>query len=278
MTQREQAPAKVNLLLQVGPAREDGLHELCSIFASIDLADELRFEPVPALAADEVVCPGVDGPNLVAAALAEFRERVDSALPPLRVTVEKRIPVAAGLAGGSADAAAALRAANAIAGVPATSDELRALAARLGSDVPSQVEPRHALVTGAGERVEPLELPALSLVLVPHADGLSAGEVYAEADRLGTTRERLDEQSARELAALPAQELAARLESDLEPAVLSLRPAVRDNLDALLEAGARAALVSGSGPTAVGVFGSDEDARRAAGLIDGAIPARLRTA
>ncbi|HEX8856691.1 MAG TPA: hypothetical protein VF752_13925 [Thermoleophilaceae bacterium] len=278
MTQREVAPAKVNLLLHVGPPREAGLHELCSLFASIDLADELGFEAAPALAADEVVCPGVDGRNLIAVALAEFRERVDSALPPLRVVVEKRIPVAAGLAGGSADAAAALRAANAIAGEPATTDELRALAARLGSDVPSQVEPRHALVMGAGEQVEPLELPGLALVLVPYADGLSAAEVYAEADRLGSTRERLDPEGARALARLPAQELAARLESDLEPAVLSLRPGVRDNLDALLEAGARAALVSGSGPTAFGVFPNDEEARRAAGLIDGAIQARLRTA
>jgi 4-diphosphocytidyl-2-C-methyl-D-erythritol kinase len=276
MSRRELAPAKVNLLLQVGRLRDDGLHELCSIFASIDLADELSFEPAPGLEGDEIICPRVGGRNLIGVALAEFRERVDSPLPPLRVEVQKRIPIAAGLAGGSADAAAALRAANAIAGAPATTDELRALAVRLGSDVPSQVEPRHALVTGAGERVEPLELPALSLVLVPHADGLSAGEVYAEADRLGTTRERLDPDAARALAALPAQELASRLESDLEPAVLSLRPGVRDNLDALLEAGARAALVSGSGPTAFGVFASDEEARRAATLIDGAIPARLR--
>src|SRR3954447_26497948 len=148
---RELAPAKVNLVLQVGPRRADGLHDLCSIFASLDLCDELRFEPADR---DEVVCRGVTGPTLVTAALDVFREEAGE-LPPLRVEIDKQIPVAAGLGGGSADAAAALRAANSIAGAPLDSDALRALGARIGADVPSQIEPRHALVTGAGERVEP---------------------------------------------------------------------------------------------------------------------------
>src|SRR5436309_2885661 len=111
----ETAPAKVNLILQVGPRRDDGLHALCSLFASIDRADALRFEVSEEGGADEVICPGVEGPNLVTAALAAYRTS-GGELPPLRVEVDKRIPVAAGPGGGSADAAAALRAANRIAG------------------------------------------------------------------------------------------------------------------------------------------------------------------
>jgi 4-diphosphocytidyl-2-C-methyl-D-erythritol kinase len=110
---RETAPAKVNLVLHVGPRRSDGLHELCSLFASLELADELAVEPA---AQDEVVCPGVHGPNLAQRAIDAYRAAAGAAeLPPLRVTIHKRIPVAAGLAGGSADAAAVLRAANKIA-------------------------------------------------------------------------------------------------------------------------------------------------------------------
>ena len=105
------------------------------------------------------------------------------ALPPLDVRIHKRIPVAAGLGGGSADAAAALRAANRIAGAPLDADAPARPGRRLGSDVPSQVEPGHAIVTGTGEIVEPIELPPVDVVLVPHARGLSAGEVYAELDR-----------------------------------------------------------------------------------------------
>src|SRR5437764_7868922 len=109
---RETAPAKVNLVLHVGPRRADGLHELCSLFASLELADGVTVEPADS---DEVVCPGVAGPNLAQAAIDAFRSAAKSELPPLRVTIHKRIPVAAGLGGGSADAAAVLRAANRIA-------------------------------------------------------------------------------------------------------------------------------------------------------------------
>src|SRR3954447_1400021 len=101
---RELAPAKVSLVLRVGRRRADGLHDIASLFASLDLADELTVEPAER---DAVLCPGVPGDNLVSAALAA--SRTQAALPPLHVTIDKRIPVAAGLGGGSADAAAALR-------------------------------------------------------------------------------------------------------------------------------------------------------------------------
>jgi 4-diphosphocytidyl-2-C-methyl-D-erythritol kinase len=265
-TIREAAPAKVNLVLHVGPRREDGLHELASLFASLELADELTFEPVGH--EDVILCPGVRGPNLVAKALAAYRAAVPGAVPPFRVAIEKLIPVAAGLGGGSADAAAALRVANRLAGDPLDAEALRAIAATVGADVPSQVEPRHALVTGAGEAVEPVDLPAMVLVLVPSDEGLSTGSVYAEADRIGSVRPALDPSALRTLAAAPLAALAKAMENDLEAAALSLRPELSRTLARLEEAGALAALVSGSGPTAFGVFASRAEAETAAAAFE----------
>ena len=264
----ETAPAKVNLVLHVGRRSESGLHELCSLFASIDLADAIAVAEAPG-GEDELDCrPAVEEPNLALAALAAFRDAAAVDLPPLRIEIEKRIPVAAGLGGGSADAAAVLRAANRLAGGPLDPDALRRLAERLGSDVPSQVEPRHALVSGTGQRVEPVELPPMALVLVPAAEGLSTAEVYAEADRIGSTRERLDPDGMRGLARLPLDRLAAAMESDLEPAALSLRPELVDTREALLRRGALAAHVSGSGPTVFGLFAARGAAEAAAGDMD----------
>lgn len=268
------APAKVNLLLHVAPPRADGYHPLCSLFASIDLADEVVVEPA---AADEVRCPGVEGPNLAERALAAYREAAGAAAPgPVRVTITKRIPVAAGLGGGSADAAAVLRALDALAERPLGPDRLREIGARLGADVPSQVEPRHALVTGVGEHVEPVALPPMALVLVPQREGLPTAAVYAEADRIGATRSELDPDAVRALARAPLPELARGLENDLQAAALSLRPELERPLEALREAGALAALVTGSGPTTFGVFATVEEAERAAARIPGALVSTLR--
>lgn len=272
---RERAPAKVNLVLHVGPVRADGLHEICSIFASLRLADELTVRASED--SDRVVCPGVEGPNLVEKALRIFRERVDPGVPPLEVTVEKNIPVAAGLGGGSADAAAALRAANELAGRPLDTAELRQLAAELGADVPSQIEPRHALVTGAGEHVERLDLPAMGLVLVPSEDGLSTADVYKEADRIESTREELDPDGLRALAGGTLAALAAGVENDLQPAAMSLRPDIGEPIERLSQAGALAAAVSGSGPTAFGIFSGPAMAERAASAVPGSLVTRLAT-
>ncbi|MEX2194076.1 MAG: 4-(cytidine 5'-diphospho)-2-C-methyl-D-erythritol kinase [Thermoleophilaceae bacterium] len=269
------APAKVNLLLHVAPPRADGLHPLCSLFASIDLADEVAAEPADS---DEVRCPGVEGPNLAERALAAYREEAGAdAPPPLRIAIEKHIPVAAGLGGGSADAAAVLRVLDALSERPLGPDALRAIGARLGADVPSQVEPRHALVTGAGEEVEPLGLPPMALVLVPQTAGLSTAAVYAEADRLGSTRSVLGVEAVRALADAPLPELAAALENDLQAAALSLRPGLTRPLDALRAAGALAALVTGSGPTTFGVFASAAEAEGAAATVPGALVSTLRS-
>ena len=268
---RIDAPAKLNLCLFLGSRREDGLHSLCSLFEPLALADSIEVSEVER---DEIVCPGVEGENLAAGALAALRDRGWSA-PPLRVEIEKRVPVAAGLGGGSADAAAVLRLAReggmALGGAP----DLEAIAAELGADVPSQLAPALSLVQGAGELVERLPEPAPhAVVLLPDGGGLSTAEVFAEADRLGPGRD------AAELEVLAARlrdaagggasplSYAALLGNDLEPAARSLRPSIGDALDRLRDAGAPLAFMSGSGPTAVGLFPNLGEAESAAAQID----------
>lgn len=301
------APGKVNLCLFVGRPRADGLHPLVSLVQPVTLADELLLEP--GTGADEVICPGVDGPNLAARALALYREASGWDGPPVRLTIRKQLPVAAGMGGGSSDAAAALRLAAAAAG-RADDPLLHELAPRLGSDVPALLHPRLALVTGVGEVVEPLASdgtwretevagpgdeplaevagpgdepaegppaeaprsmdvpradagPPIALVIVPSEHRLSTPDVYRAADRLGTVRD------ADELPGLEADARAGRAPSvnDLERAALSLCPAIAPVLAAVRAAGARHALVSGSGPTVFGVFATSEQARAAAGAL-----------
>ncbi|HWA55217.1 MAG TPA: hypothetical protein VG816_13695 [Solirubrobacterales bacterium] len=260
-----QAPAKLNLCLYLGGTREDGLHELCSLFEPLALADRLV---VTEAERDEVICPGVEGENLATRALAALRERGWSR-PPLRIEIEKRTPVAAGLGGGSADAAAVLRLA---AGEVA---DLEQIAAGLGADVPSQLTPALALVRGAGEGVELLPEPSEhAVVLLPDGGGLSTAAVFAEADRLGLGRSaaELDELAGqlRQVAGAGSSPLsyAELLVNDLEPAARSLRPGIGDALDALRDAGAPLALLTGSGPTTFGLFESLAAAREAAARID----------
>jgi 4-diphosphocytidyl-2-C-methyl-D-erythritol kinase len=267
----ERAFAKLNLILHVGAPRADGLHPVCSIFASLDLADAVQVE-VARSGPDSVECPGVHGGNLAEAALLAYRRRVPS-LPPLRVTIEKRIPVAAGLGGGSADAAAVLRCANRLTEQSLSRNALHEVAAGLGSDVPSQVEPGAALVQGVGEIVEPVELPRLGVVLAPQDEGLSTADVYAQLDRMNAWRERLDPQPLRDFAHSPDPDA---LENDLQPAATALRPELVPVLGALRELGARGTLVSGSGPTCFGLFADREQADRAARRFEGAIATELR--
>jgi 4-diphosphocytidyl-2-C-methyl-D-erythritol kinase len=259
---RARAPGKVNLCLFVGEPREDGLHPLVSVVQALSLADELTLAPAPPGAAgDEVVCAGVDGPNLAARALALYREVTGWDAPPQRLEIDKRVPVAAGMGGGSSDAAAALRLAAHAAGAP-DDPRVAALAPRLGADVASLLRPGRVLMTGAGEHVEPLASPPpLGVLVLPVDAELSTPAVYREADRLGLAR--------------PAAELAewdARVRSDawpfhtdLQDAARWLCPAIDVALAVAREAGAGHVLVSGSGPTVVGLLdGADGPARAAA--------------
>jgi 4-diphosphocytidyl-2-C-methyl-D-erythritol kinase len=261
------APAKVNLCLFVGPPRDDRRHELVTVMQSLSLADRVVMRAAASGGRDEVVCEGVEGPNLALDALTAFRAATGWDAPPQRIEIDKRVPVAAGMGGGSADAAAVLRLAAQLAGV-ADHALLESIAFELGADVPSQVAPGRALVSGAGEHVEPLaDAPPLGVLVLPSPAQLSTGAVYAEADRLGLARSRgdLEERLAEVRAALEngaslPHELVV---NDLQPAAISLEPSIDVALAAAGGAGAHVALVSGSGPTVVGLFGGEDGAARA---------------
>jgi 4-diphosphocytidyl-2-C-methyl-D-erythritol kinase len=282
---RALAPAKINLGLFVGPTRADGRHELVSVMQSISLADEITLESAPPGAeGDEVVCEGVVGENLASRALGLFRDATGWE-GWVRLTIDKRIPVAAGLGGGSADAAATLRLAR-VASELGDGDLLFVLARELGADVPAQVTPGRWLAMGAGEVLEELPDPVspFGVLVLPQADGLSTAEVYATTDRLGSARDSyfLQERhhalrGALELgAALPAD--ACLLHNDLQVASVELCPAIKQALEHAREAGADVTFVSGSGPTVVGLFTRANGlarAQRAAAGLEGREPAPL---
>jgi 4-diphosphocytidyl-2-C-methyl-D-erythritol kinase len=268
------APAKLNLCLYVGPRRDDGLHEIRSLFEPLELADELRITEADE---DEVICEGIEAPDLTARALAALREHGWDG-PPLRIEVTKRVPVAAGLGGGSADAAAVLRLAM------GKVEGLRSIAAGIGADVPSQLQPRPCLVAGAGEVIEPAPPPAEhAVVLIPQPEGLATAAVYAEADRLGSPR------GGNELEAIRRQlrdavdtggsplDYREHLVNDLQPAAISLRPEIEEAMRALEEAGAAHAMVTGSGPTAFGLYRTAEEAATAAADLRSRFPDVIAT-
>jgi len=261
-----EAPAKINLALFVGPILPDGRHEIVTVMDSLTLVDDVRLTVGPAgLEADEVRCDGVDGPNLAAAAIAAFRKTSGWDGPPIQVNITKRIPVAGGMAGGSADAAAVLRLLSAAADI----DDWRMLediAAELGSDVPSQVRGGLMLASGVGQRLRPLQRREFYAALVlPVAAELSTADVYAEADRLGVSRDALELARAltRTQAALSSETLLEKLHNDLEEPARALSPQIDEALDAARRAGADHAMVSGSGPTVIGLFSGDSHLERA---------------
>jgi 4-diphosphocytidyl-2-C-methyl-D-erythritol kinase len=266
------APAKLNLCLYVGKRRPDGLHEICSLFQAVTLGDVVTMELAEG-DQDEIVCPGIDGENLAAVALARFRERFGWHRPAVRVTIDKRIPVAGGLGGGSADAGAVLRLAKKGSGALATVEDLQELAISIGADVPSQVEPGSHLVLGAGEIVE--RLPKhwhLSALLLTSEPGLSTADVYAMHDQLDRGRMRFDHDRKRleeavTVAAYDPLEFHELLENDLLPATLKLRPDAVRAIELLEQTGARVACFSGSGPTAFGLFETPERAEAARAAI-----------
>jgi 4-diphosphocytidyl-2-C-methyl-D-erythritol kinase len=262
---RALAPGKVNLCLFLGATRPDGRHELVTVFESVSLADELELT-ARTDGEDEIICRGVEGPNLVEATLAGLRARGWSG-PPVCVQVSKWIPVAGGMGGGSADAAATIRLANALAPVDAVTT--RDLAVALGADVPSQLAPGVALGTGAGETIAPAAaLARHAYVIVPLGAELSTAAVFAQADRLRLGRKPAD-LAARHQAVVAALTPGAQwpqelLVNDLQPAACSLCPEIERALAAAREAGADGAFVSGSGPTTVALFWGADAAERAA--------------
>jgi 4-diphosphocytidyl-2-C-methyl-D-erythritol kinase len=270
---RVRVPAKVNLHLHVGPMRSDGYHELVTVYHAISLYDELsarRGDRLTLTMEGEGTGElALDEDNLVlraARALARHTRRE----PMARLHLRKQIPVAAGLAGGSADAAAALVACDALWGTGLGRDELAKVARGLGSDVPFLVLGGTALGTGRGEQVSPVLASGRTwhwvVALAPR--GLATPSVYRELDHLRDYGAAPGPVGApdRLLAALRQRDpkvLAAALGNDLQPAALSLRPELHRTLDAGYAAGALAAIVSGSGPTCVFLT---SDVRRAEAL------------
>ncbi len=274
---RARAPAKVNLSLLLGALRPDGRHELVTVFESLSLCDELELSVLgPGAGADEVVCPGVEGPNLVASALTGLRAHGWDG-PWVRIEVGKRIPVAAGMGGGSADAAATLRLAAALREPPRQA--IVRVAVALGADVPAALSPGVSIGTGAGDAIEPMApLEPHAFVIVPLPFALPTADVFGEADRLGLGREPAELESAlqtlRESLRRPGATVPARWAvNDLEPAALSLRPEIAAALNDARAAGAQRVLVCGSGPTVAGLF-AGKGARQRAEAGAGALAAR----
>ncbi|HQR30725.1 MAG TPA: 4-(cytidine 5'-diphospho)-2-C-methyl-D-erythritol kinase [Anaeromyxobacteraceae bacterium] len=255
------APAKVNLVLRVGPPRADGYHDILSLFAPLDLADEVRVTVRSRPGSVTCRCPGrpdLDGPgNLAARAAVALRDRLGRR-EGVDVLVVKRIPVVAGLGGGSADAAAVLRC---LARAWRVRDRrlLAEVALSIGSDVPFFLGPGPAWVGGRGERLRPVPLATRHLVLLYPSDpelAIRAGEAYAwlDADR-GDRMPRRGKPSA------------SHPENDLMDPCLRRRPALAVLRARLAESGAAAPIMSGSGPTVFGVFPGARAARAAAGRL-----------
>jgi 4-diphosphocytidyl-2-C-methyl-D-erythritol kinase len=254
-------PAKINLHLGVGPLRPDGFHELTTVYHAISLFDELRASPADTLAltmegegAGELA---LDDSNLVirAARALAAQARVPAHA---RLHLRKTIPLAGGLAGGSADAAAALLACDLLWGTGLSKDDLAEIGAELGSDIPFLLHGGTALGTGHGEQVSPiLARPTTWHWVVAIADGgLSTPDVYRELDNLrdrAWAPDPLDDpdELMTALRQRNPEVLGAALGNDLQPAALSLRPELADVLKAGEAAGAVTGIVSGSGPTCV---------------------------
>jgi 4-diphosphocytidyl-2-C-methyl-D-erythritol kinase len=276
-------PAKVNLQLSVGPPRADGYHDLVTVFHAVSLYDEVTVRPAERT---KVLVTGDDVAG-VPAGRANLAVRAARALatvglrrrgrPAVQIEIRKRIPVAAGLAGGSADAAATLVACNELWRAGLTPAELREVAAKVGSDVPFALLGGTAVGQGRGEQLTAaLAAGTYHWVLAFASGGLSTPEVYAACDRLRSARAATDGDgpalSTELMAALrtgdPA-EVGPLLSNDLQPAAVSLRPDLRRTLNAAAEHGALGGIVSGSGPTCAFLAANAAQARELAVALTG---------
>jgi 4-diphosphocytidyl-2-C-methyl-D-erythritol kinase len=282
---RVRVPSKVNLFLAVRGSRPDGYHELVTVLQTVSIHDTVlaRLDGAPAaaqhpaarrfmeLAFTQEASPDVpaDADNLAVRAARQLMslvgvgtsERVAADVPVTRLHLTKHIPVAAGMAGGSADAAATLLALNHLWGTELDRDELRELAAELGADVPFCVTGGTALATGTGAATAQVLTRGVYHWVVGISDQpLSTPQVYETFDEVGTCSEAEPDAVLQALRTGDAEALGAALHNDLEVAAFHLRPELRASRDALLDEGALGALVSGSGPTLVGLASSAQHA------------------
>ena len=263
-------PAKVNLQLSVGPRESDGFHNLVTVFQAISIFDDITVTFAPAKSGVSISISGdqrhgvpADESNLAMKAIALMAKEYDLVID-AHVEIKKSIPVAGGMAGGSADAAAAIVAIDYLYSLGMSREEMSEVAAQLGSDVPFMLSGGTAIGTGHGDQLTAaLSRGTYHWVLALSSVGLSTPAVYSECDRLRSELEiaepATNEQLMQALLAADPKAVGAHLVNDLQAAACSLRPALRLVLDVGQEYGALGALVSGSGPT-VAFLVTDEEA------------------
>ena len=255
------SPAKVNLYLRVLRRREDGYHDILSLMQRISLCDELTF--TPRAGGIVIRCPDSPLPederNIVYRAAASFFSRI-AAPPGVEITIRKKIPIAAGLGGGSSNAATTLMTLNEISRSPVTREELLEMGVKLGADVPFFIFGNTAWASGIGDRfIEAAPLPPLWFILINPGFAVSTKWVYQELN-LELTNRQINY-------SIPCFDtvghLTRGLTNDLEKVTMRSHPVLERVKSLLLESGATGALMSGSGPTVFGVFGDEESALRA---------------
>lgn len=261
-----QVPAKVNLQLAVGPKESDGYHEVVTVFQAVSILDTLKIQSSDSfsisISGDYVNGVPIDNNNLVSKAVDLMADKFGTDRN-LDISINKKIPVAGGMAGGSADAAGTLLGIDQLFGLNLSKDELGTVASHLGSDVPFMLHGGTAIGRGRGDDVTPaLSRGTYSWVIAVSSNGLSTPAVYAECDRLRTGLDikspALNDELLQALLSGDAVRVGKCLTNDLQAAACSLRPALRLILDMGHEYGALGGIVSGSGPS-VAFLVADED-------------------
>ena len=264
-------PAKVNLQLAVGPLGNDGFHEVTTVFQAISLFDDVTVATAPENNGISIQITGQtsngvpsDSSNLAVKAATLMIKKYD--LPnDLNIKLKKEIPVAGGMAGGSADAAGVIVGLDSLFELGLSRDEMEMVGSKIGADVPFSICGGVAIGTGRGDQITPaLFKGSYNWVLALSGQGLATPSVYAECDRLreglSISTPVVSEQLMQALRAGDAKALGKSLSNDLQPAACSLRPALRLVLDVGIDYGALGGIVSGSGPTVVFLVKDDEHA------------------
>ena len=268
---REKAYAKLNISLDVTERRTDGFHDMCMVMQTVSICDELELRPTDTgriqVKSNFSFIPG-DERNLAAKAALGFFEAVGKQGQGLLITLQKSIPVGAGMAGGSADAAAVLRALNRLYGAPLTADALETLAARVGSDVPFCVRGGTALATGRGEKLESLpSLPACKFVGCKQDFSISTPELFRKLDQTGL---RTHPDTAGMLSALESgnlKEISMRMFNVFEEVDDRRMRSEAEIKHVLLDYGALGAVMTGTGSAVFGVFGDETAAETCAAYL-----------
>ncbi len=269
------APAKINLCLEILGKRPDGYHEIRTLMHRVDLCDEIEIslggQGIQLVVEGDEVSAGEE--NLACRAARAFLEEMGGA-EGVRIRLKKRIPVAAGLGGGSSDAATVMMALNYLLGAGRGDDRLMALGTKIGADVPFFIFQKPALAEGIGERLRPVEFPGpiWFLMLIPPFP-LSTALAYGTYDRLAFPRK---EPSLLRSSFAHIVEILSILRNDLEGAAFSIYPQIREGKEELLAKGAQGALMTGSGPVIYGIFPSRAEAERTERIV--ALPRGWKTA